>query len=191
MSDSPPKRVSLQKKGATVLEVRVDDMPYRDLHTTIFGKRPSLPDHPDLLDKALERLEYKGAKRWVYKALSCRSYPSALLRQKLRERFVSTQTIDQVLEGASSYLDDELWITKFVQQELQRGKGPRFIQAKLQQKGIEYSAIEQALAEVDEAAEKDSLKAFCDKHQGLERHKLFQRLQRRGFSTQAILEYFS
>lgn len=138
-----------------VFVIYIDDDLWREIHASIFGRKPSLPKTSTTLNEfaaLFEQLEYRGAKQYALKRLTLKGQPSSELEMSLEERFVAPNTIKRVVEECRvlGYLNDQQWIESFIRCQLARKLGPQAIVMKLQAKGI---AREVAKASVSQMAD--------------------------------------
>jgi regulatory protein len=143
---------------------------------------------------------YSKAKAYAFRRLAMKNQPSAELRKKLAEKGFSDEITEKVvLECQSSgFLSDEEWLKQFISGQIRKAVGPHAIFQKLLQKGISRERAQKALAQhSDENAQKESIHAFIQKRSRgkdlsnpLERQKMVQALQRKGFPLSLILEGF-
>ena len=185
-----------QERG--VLHLSVDDEFYREIHTSVFGKRPKFSFHESDLSEQFAQKEFERSRFFVMKKLSQRSYSSFELHAQLKERLVSQVTIDRVIEECAhlGYVDDKAWLEQFIQMQLLRKSGPKMIEAKLYQKGVPKSFYEPVL--VNLATHKDQKEAierliqtrFRSKNLSdfKERQKVFGALVRKGFDFEVVKE---
>lgn len=132
-----------------ILTLVVDGDPIRDVHVTIFGRYPKLPSSTTLeeLETFIHSIEYKGAKNYAIKRLSLKNQPSTEMDKALKERLVSQNNRDKIIEEFSKlgYLNDEEWITGFVRSQTNKQIGPKTIYQKLKAKGLPDESIAQIL----------------------------------------------
>lgn len=145
-----------EKSG--VLTVSLDEDPIREVSTTIFGKRPSLPkevDSIEALNEVMDTIELKGAKRYILNKLSQKSYHSVEIGKMLRKKYVSQDTIERVIGDCEryGYVNDKEWLDHFVRSERDKKRGPQWIEGKLRQKGLPLEDIRLALEETDDEEE--------------------------------------
>lgn len=172
-----------------------------EIHTSVFGRHPALPKECDSIEEFSQifgPLEYKMAKLYVIRRLSAQNLPSTVLSKALKDRLISDQTIERVIEGfqRDGYLNDVEWTNGFVQQQLSRKLGPRAIASKLMNKGLPKEQIEDSLQLMgSESQQKDSivqLLATKYKKRNLadfkEKQKVIASLARRGFNFSLIME---
>lgn len=132
-----------------ILTLVVDEDPIRDIHTTIFGRAPTLPKCASLeeLEAILHNLEYKAAKNYAIKRLSIKSQPSTEMDKALKERLVPENIREKIIEEFTNlgYINDEEWIEGFIRVQMIKKIGPKAIQQKLQAKGISSESISHLL----------------------------------------------
>ena len=133
--------IGYKENGRQRFTITLDGEPWKEVHSGVFGKPPKLPASVDEWPK----LEVRMASVFILKRLSSRHYPSGVLRQKLKERLVSSEAIEQALSDTSAYYDDKLWAENFVRSELKKAHGPRLIAYKLRAKGLDQNLIDKAL----------------------------------------------
>ncbi|KAF0220914.1 MAG: regulatory [Geobacteraceae bacterium] len=135
--------------------------------------------------------------------LARRDHSEAELVRKLREKGISAGVIAEVVQRLKDlrYLDDRRFAEQWAQSAVKsgRGYGPRLRQ-ELSQRGVAREIITEVLAGI--AAEHDETETLtaliARKFAGFdpmaasdrEKRRLFNYLQRRGFSTAVILAYF-
>lgn len=183
-----------RQKG--MLTILVDHEPWKEVHTSIFGKNPVLSSCQDAnqLNAQFKQLETAGAKRYAIRLLSLRSYPSTQLFQALRRRFVTEESAQDAVAWCLSqgFLSDDEWIQSFVRVQQARRVGPKRIVQKLCQKGISFERAESA---VQSCTQKESIahllktrhvKANFNDHK--DKQKVIASLLRKGFEFDAILE---
>jgi regulatory protein len=181
-----------------ILTIYVEEEPWLDIHTKIFGRNLSLPscDSLDQLQESFLTLEYSKAKKYALACLAMRSYPSSQLQKLLERNLVSSLTIQKILQEFSrlGYLNDREWIEGFIKAQMRRHTGAQAIVAKLMHKGISKKDAEQW---------KERLVEPCDVRKSLmhllntkykkrdlsdfrEKQKVFGALMRKGFDPQSI-----
>lgn len=171
--------IDYEEKGHRRLLLTLNGEPWKTVHTGIFGKPPKLP----ATEEEWPELEIKMAKRFVLDRLSYRNYPGSILRQKLKERLVSNEAIDQALIECAPYFNDASWTESFVAHEIQKGRGPRLIAHKLRGKGLQNELIENALIPAYET-QAEQIETLKEKYSP-------QALIRRGFDTELVLHAYS
>ena len=194
-------KIALQSKSGRrdALEIVVDGEPCQIIHTAVFGKNPRLPDIQagQGWSEVFEAWEYKRAKGYVIWRLSSQSYHSQQLARLLRERYVSAETIERVLQECQEwgYLDDSAWLASFVARHRQRLSGRALI-AKLRSKGLDADAL-QAVPELcgdanDEIAAVQQLLETRYRSKSLtepaSKKKVIASLLRRGYSYELVRE---
>lgn len=189
------------KDRPDLMTIHIDGEPWRDIHTRIFGKRPTLPTNWGSLDEfetSFCDAEYQGAKVYAFKRLAAKSHLTRELHKKLLECLVSEKNIEHVLLDLKrlGYLNDESWIESFIQYCLRRHIGPRVILVKLLTKGFSKEEASQAIQKFsNEAGQYEhiihllqtrySKYDLSDFHS---RHKVTGALLRKGFSISEIQE---
>jgi regulatory protein len=132
-----------------ILTLIVDEDPFKDIHTTIFGRKPKITPCKSLedLENLLLSLEYKGAKIYALKRLSLKNQPSIEMEKALKERLVSQKNRDKIIDELRSlgYLNDNEWIEGFIRNQTNKKIGPKAIYQKLKAKGLPDESIEHFL----------------------------------------------
>lgn len=199
---TPVKIICRPKDGKRdVLEMFVDDEPWRELHVAIFGSRPKLPGEcgsGEELKALFRQLEYKQAKLYTLKRLAAKNYCSHELAQLLQKRCVSSHTISQVIQEFQNlgYINDKDWIAGFVQRYWTRGTGPQAIMMKLRAKGVSGPAAEEAVSQVCGAgAQQEKIRRLIatkyrtrDLSDFKQRQKVVASLIRKGFAFQEVID---
>lgn len=174
--------------------------PWRNVHTAIFGKKPSLPQNSSTLEEfeyEFSRLEYGLAKAYAYRRLASMSMLSSNLAKSMRTRYVSDEVIKRIIDELTSlgYLNDQEWTKSFVRVQAQKKMGPKAIVAKLAARGISPELFEEYLKDI--TAEKDQRTLICEllatkyRKRNIsdfrERQKVVAALLRRGFEMREVL----
>ena len=185
----------------SVLTIFLDNEPWRNIHTTIFGRRPLLPE--SCLSEQEFRaqffvFEHRYAKNYALRRLSLQAMLSQALARSLKERLVSEKTIVLVLGElkALGLINDEEWTASFVRGLERKKMGPRAIAQKLASKGIKREGIELALehskGSTDQEASVLALLGSRYAKKNLsdfrEKQKVTASLMRRGFDLTIILK---
>ncbi|MBA3957945.1 MAG: regulatory protein RecX [Parachlamydiaceae bacterium] len=186
-----------------ILTISVDGEPWGEIHTMIFGKRPSFPTCNSLeeFEQAFRAVEYRAALNYALRRLSVRSLSSNEMRKSLVERLVSPDTISKVIQECmqNGYLNDEVWLDAFVRGLLSKKLGPRAMMYKLRLKGVSQSDAERILESSDnpEACQERIAKLVATRYRTRdltdyhEREKVIAALMRKGFNlddVQAVLK---
>lgn len=173
-------------------ELYVDGILWRQLHRTIFGRKPRPPAAATLeeWEQSYKEWEYRSAKRYAIWRLSKQSYHSCTLSQMLRDRLVQEDTIARLIDEliTQGVVDDDAWIAHFIRCQSKR-YGPRKIEEKLRSKGIAVDKKEL----LKEAATADVISQLLNtryRHKDLtqhkERDKVIAALMRKGFTYDQI-----
>lgn len=134
-----------------------------------------------------------SAKAAALKLLSRRNYFSAELRKKLAEKGYGEGEVEGALNYVAEhgFINDEEMTSRFIAYKKGRGYGPMAIRFQLKSKGV-------TSVEIPKTDEHSSILDFLNrrypewKSGDLKlRRKIFSALQRRGFSTDAILKIFA
>ncbi len=189
----------LPKKGDRFIwTVYLDDEPWIDFHTKIFGTAPLLPSCETLeqFREMFIALEYTKAKKYAMDRLAMRSYPSAQLQKLLERNLISSNNIQKILLEfkKQGYLNDEEWIERFVKGQILRHNGPQMIIYKLMSKGISQKKagewIEKILNDDDAKKSIQHLLETKYKKRNLsdfkEKQKVIAALARKGFDLETI-----
>lgn len=193
------KIVALPKEGRRfVWTIFIDDEPWVDTHTKIFGNSPNFPIC-ETLEQFKEKffaLEYAKAKKYAMDRLAARSYPSVQLQKLLARNLVSSATIQKlVLEFTRlGYLNDDEWIDRFVKGQASRNIGKQKIVYKLASKGISPKLAEERVSQLlNQADAQKSIRHLMQtkyKNRNLsvfkEKQKVFAALVRKGFDIETI-----
>lgn len=187
------------KRG--VMTILLDDEPWQNIHLSIFGFSPSLPKDCLSIEEFSEKfclLEYKQAKQYALKRLSIQCMPSAVLAKALKQRFISNENIERILEEFQNmgFLNDEQWTESFVRGQISKKNGPRKIAMKLARKGILREDIEEGLkiaqsADTQQVAIQKLLKTrYRNKNltDYAEKRKVVAALVRKGFDLEIIIK---
>lgn len=198
--------ISYQKKEGRlgVLTVLVDEDPWRDIHTQIFGKKPVLHmccKTLSELETQFPSLEYKGALAYSMKRLSLKSQPSSELTQCLQERLVSESTIERIISEVTQlgYINDQDWLESFVRRQIARNLGPQAIAMKLRAKGISREQSEEILNQLSSSsATQEGISRLLetkyrtkDLRDYKTKEKVIAALIRKGFAFQDIIQVMS
>lgn len=184
----------------SIMTVVYDGDPWREVHTSIFGRKPSLPQGCLSLEQFQEEfsaLECQLAKRYALKRISVQAMLSTRLSRSLRDRLVSERAIEHVINDLTELglLNDKEWTESYVRVQAARKMGPRAIAQKLAAKGMRNCKALEGIWDVDE--QKNSIKHLLKTRyskrnlkDARERQKVIASLARRGFDLSAILSFF-
>ena len=127
------------------------------------------------------------------KLLGARDHSRAELRRKLAERDVDAETIDAVLDELAEhrYVDDARYARLYVEQKAGQGRGPRAIESKRAERGVDSADVAAAMDELgadwQERAEAALVAKFRDEQiadpEPKARARVARFLQGRGFSA--------
>lgn len=133
-----------------------------------------------------------SSREQVLRKIARKSYCSWELRQKCAD----IEGIDDLIAEfmAKGYLNDEEWLTNFIQAKEAAGLGPMALAMKLRQKGVPAAIIQAKIAAL---SPEEALRHYLQKKTrgriaekipktGPERQKLIASLLRRGFPFDAI-----
>lgn len=182
-----------------VLTLMVEGEVWKEIHTAVFGRKPSLPlEYGSLseLKEQFEQAECRAATVYALKRLSMKSYLSAELHNKLVEHHVSEEMAARVILKCQSwgYLNDQEWLQHFVQRQLTKNLGPMAILMKLRVKGVSQETAQQLIAALDDGEERrkrvSHLLATRYRNRDLSdmrsREKVIASLMRKGFAFSDI-----
>ena len=199
-------RVVFQQKESRRerFEVIVDEEKWREVHRSIFGRKPALPAtslESDLeqLQQLFDTYEYTRVRGYVLWRLSMQSYHSEQLIKLLKERLVQSHTIDRIINDCRSmgFLDDEVWLESFIRTH-QKRSSHRSILNKLRMKGISSETLMQlALEERNPEGELLAIRHLIqtryrskDLHDFKIRQKVLASLARKGYAIENIRMVF-
>lgn len=190
-------------KHQSFLTVFCDGIPWRDLHTSVFGRHPTLPQEChsfEELEAEFSILEYRQAKNYAIRRLSLQAMLSSALVRSLKERLVSDPVIEIVVNELIEigFVNDTEWAASFVRSQSGRKMGPRAIAQKLAKKGVRGKILEEALEKSWDSGEQETLiqqllkSRYAKKNLKdlKERQKVVASLVRRGFDLNVILAVF-
>ena len=184
----------------SVLTVLCDGVHWRDLHTSIFGRKPSFPKCHSIEEftEQFAVFEYSQVKNYALRRLSMQAMLSNALAKTLKERLVPVKIIEGVIRELLElrFLNDEEWTASYVRSQSNRKMGPRAISQKLFYKGVKGNELEKALERswgmeeqktlIRELLQKKYAKRNLEDYK--ERQKVVAALVRKGFEFSAILE---
>jgi regulatory protein len=173
---------------------------WRDLHTSIFGRKPSFPKCHSIEEftELFAVFEYSQVKNYALRRLSMQAMLSTALIKALKERLVPERVIEGVIKELVElrFLNDEEWTASFVRIQSSRKMGPRAIAQKLFYKGVKGKELEKALENswgmddqkslIMELLQKKYAKRNLEDYK--ERQKVVAALVRKGFEFPAIQE---
>lgn len=178
----------------------VDEEPWKEIHRSIFGKKPTIKFTISTLEDLQQRFqeyEYTRTKNYVYWRLSQKSYSSFELKILLSERLVSDDTAEQVISEIqqSGYINDNDWLSGFVRRQTASKHGPKAIEMKLKAKGVPEHLIAEFLgAAEDSDQQKEGIRRLLStryKSRDLtdykERQKVIAALLRKGYHFEEVL----
>lgn len=180
----------------SVMTIVYDGEPWREVHTSIFGRRPTMPQgclSPEQFQAEFHVLEYALAKKYALKRLSIQAMLSTRLSRSLKERLVSAMAIEKVIAYLQEIglINDKEWIDSFVRVQTARRIGPRAIAQKLAAKGVRTEVRAFQDADAQRASIDYLLKtryARRNLKDSKERQKVVASLVRRGFDLSVILK---
>jgi regulatory protein len=144
------------KKNYPIL---IEEDVWRTVHISIFGKKPSFPNVSlEELEDQFARLEYKGAKAFLLRRLALKNYHSEELRKALKQREVTSTTIDTLLGEfqAQGYLNDVAWLSSFIRTLRLQRFGFKAIILKLRMRGISEDEVLNSIEDLKESEDDDS-----------------------------------
>ncbi len=192
---------SPKSEQPSVLTIYCDGSPWRDIHTTVFGRRPILPQGCESLIDFSEQfsiLECRQAKNYAIRRLSLQGMLSIALARSLKERLVSQKAIQHAIGELMElgFINDEEWAASYVRSQNNKKVGPRAIAQKLANKGVRGEKLEQALEKSWDPNEQKALigsllkskYARRDLSDFKEKQKVVASLIRRGFDMNIIFK---
>lgn len=180
-----------------VLTIFVNNEPWRDIHSAIFGRQPRLPvcTEEGEWERIFQAFEYQRVKNYVLWRISSQSYHSQQLSKLLKERLIDAATIEKVIQECldQGFLNDQSWIESFIRVHRKRLALPAILR-KLQAKGITREILQTIQEECqDVAADKTAIDHLLqtryrskDLKQIKDRQKVIGALLRKGFSYELI-----
>lgn len=151
-------KISYQSKQQGIISIFVDEEPWKDIHSSIFGKKPAFPRQVASMEEWVEFFhtsEYQGALKFVMRRLSLQAQLSIELTCKLSEKLVSEHTTNRVLTECTrlGYLDDASTLHIYIQGLLRRGYGPQAILPKLLRKKIPFQHAKEMIERLNETTD--------------------------------------
>lgn len=167
-----PKWVEIQENGVVLQEIEV---------LFKLWKIPKSFSSQEEVVEWLHKTEHKQAKNRAYRLLSGRSYPSTILKKKLKEAGYAEALCEQLIQELQllGYIQDEDFWLSFVKAEFRKGNGPRLIELKGKMKGMPVHIVRTHI----------SLEMQREKIKQLEK-KGFHSLLRKGFDSDLLIEFF-
>jgi len=123
-----------------------------------FGIREGAAIHMRTLKEAVSKDNAQYAFDSAAKLLSHKMRTRAELFERLKERGIEEQAVQDALDklAAYGYVDDAAYAKEYVQSAVLAGRwGRRAVKYKLKEKGLEQSVIDDAMAQYTEEDEKD------------------------------------
>lgn len=186
---------------SSILTIFWDGEPWREIHTSVFGRRPQLPQNCQNFDEFKTQFfefEYRQAKNYCLRRLSLQAMLSTALTRALKDRLISEKTIQQVISELNDqgFLNDQEWSASFVRTQTSRKVGPRAIAQKLASKGIKGDVLDTALEKSWDCDTQKKLilsllksrYAKRNLNDFKEKQKVIASLVRKGFDFSIILE---
>ncbi|HRW58929.1 MAG TPA: RecX family transcriptional regulator [Chlamydiales bacterium] len=134
--------------------------------------------------------ELEMGKKYAFFMFSIRNFLENQLRQKMKARYFSEKTIDEVISVCIhfGYLNDQERLQRLIEDKMYQGYGKKYLYGYLLQKGILKKEIEKVLNDFDDEKEFQYLEEFYmrKKLHLKERNKVYQYLMRRGHSSSHI-----
>ena len=148
----------------------------------------------DLYKKILACDEYNRAKNFALNKISYSQKSTYEIRQKLKEKKFSEDSIDKVIEFLDSYgfLDDKSYVRSFVSDKDQLSRwSKKKIAFMLKRKHIDDNLIEEFVSQIDQDREIEKASFFADKKirddfSFENRQKVFRHLAGKGFEIDVI-----
>ncbi|PJD98293.1 MAG: RecX family transcriptional regulator [Parachlamydia sp.] len=181
------------------LLIHINEEPWKEIHSSVWGNRPALPQDCSSLQSFVEHfyeLEYPAAKQFTLRKLAVRSYFVQELQSALQKVFISEPTSIKILAEMTrlGFLDDQAHSERWIRSQAAKKWGPYAIVQKLRAKGVVIEDFSQILAEEYGAEErKKQIRALLNKKLAArgeslypERQKAISSLMRKGFDLQEI-----
>lgn len=183
-----------------VWSIIVDGEVWKNVHQSVFGKKPALPSSHLTFDEwqsAWQALEYRLTKQYVLRRLTAQSYHSSQLAKLLKSKLVSSPIGDRLIQEClqQGYLDDANWIEGFMRHHRKR-LSLRAILMKLKSKGLSQDELSQLAEQWQDPQEEVS--AICHLIQTryrtknlqiyADKQKVISALARKGYSFDRIRE---
>ncbi|MBN1146513.1 MAG: RecX family transcriptional regulator [Anaerolineales bacterium] len=157
----------------------------------------------EISDEKIAQLQAEDSREATYQRalrfISYRPRSEAEMRQKLAEREVSEENIEETLQRLkrAGLLSDGNFAQQWVEsRSAARPRGRRALAYELEQRGVDRQTIDQALASVDE--EELAYQAACKRARRLKdlewkifRHKMFRFMAQRGFDYEVCSQVIS
>lgn len=148
----------------------------------------------DLYKKILACDEYNRAKNFALNKISYSQKSTYEIRQKLKEKKFSDDSIDKVIEFLDSYgfLDDKSYVRSFVNDKDQLAKwSKKKIAFMLKRKHIDDNLVEEFVSQINQDREIEKASFFADKkirddYSFENRQKVFRHLVGKGFEIDVI-----
>lgn len=165
------------------------------VYQTLFNNFPLFLNVRILYPNSM-RSQHKNPRLLAQDILSRRDHSEAEVRQKLTRKHLSPDTIDDTIAWLKSkkYVNDAQFAATYIEQTTNlKPVGPRWLQAKLRQKGVDPDTIQQALQD-HYPQQKDLARQAADRWRKShptkadDTTKLYRHLASRGFSTYIIRE---
>lgn len=186
--------MSFQLKPSSVekgiFEVLEKGSVVKELPISFLNPKVAIPPHfssLEELEKWLAECEVKLARKKIYQLLNARSYPSVILRRKLRDLGYSASICERVLSEVKElgYVQDEQFLESSIESDFRRGYGPRYIEQKLKSKGLSSNLVRQFITP---ERQREKISECRRKIKHTERSKIIRSLQQKGFDFEIILE---
>lgn len=176
-----PRRVQLSADGEPIRRLSCSIVPLRVLSSIA---------QTDGFFVSLQEHERKGVLRYALYQLSRRSMHSSALEKALQRHCVGPELIEVAVEYCRShgFLNDESWIERRVETWQARGKSPAAIKAQLRVVGVRLDQTLDERQPLRVLIQRKYPKLLESDLSYEEKAKIFQALQRRGFSFSAIQE---
>ncbi len=138
----------------------------------------------------------QNARETALRRLDRRECSAADMQKYLTRKGFQPELAEQAVHEliGRRYIDDERFSRMMIRHHSSAGKGPRYIQQKLREKGIklEVNHIQETLQEVSNVSEADQIKKWISRRYSssigdpTEMRKAIQSLMRKGFSYSSI-----
>jgi SOS response regulatory protein OraA/RecX len=146
---------------------------------------PAQFDSLEELELWLVKEEKKQALACAHRWLAIRARSRSELLKKLLEKRFSRTLSEQIVAHCveAGYIQDEELAVRWIQREVERGRGPHWIEGRLQQKGLDPRQVRR---EVSDQEQRDRIRQLLEKKTFKSGQQAARFLARRGFDTRVI-----
>ena len=177
-------------RGNAIEVLKDGDLLYK-LHKSWFQKRIKTLKNSKNLEETIAEIEKSASWNFTLWILGKRSYFCKEIKEKLKQRFVRQEHIDEIIEKAKSYgyLDDKRELCSAIELQFSKGRGVRRILLELGRKsGLPKHQIEEYIQQMlpQDALIEKAKKVIAKYRLPDDRQKAYACLARRGFSFDII-----